>query len=406
MVVYTDFIGSGTGSSTGIGRVADYANIGMWYGASGDGAVVFDNGDEVRAILQTSVENHDGYHDFDIDQTSPICWTEDKDIIITFSSTHPTGSGTPDGWLRVATGAEIENASSSKVWNFKDLDIVWNNFGGIKVNYDLTADASSSRTVLNFDRCKLVSPSSTGANNMFSVGSNVAAISGIHEFNFTNCYISPDRKIVNTANGFETNTNYVICNVVGCSILGGDVNGSVQSWFAPSTRSTANYELHVSGSLFHYFPTTPGQYAGVVENPHTGAGWTSGTAVDYITNEPQVVVEAWADTRTNVSSAATFVYGVAPGANEVGFAGATIGNNPFDFYTRDSRLWESTNNIASGFVSNVTLPSPDLAGNSRGTSPFDAGAFEIVSVAADPGGGGGATNTSPTFKMVQVNLYN
>lgn len=396
MVVYTDFIGSGTGSSTGIGRVPDYANIGLWYGASGDGAVVFDNGDEVRAILQTSVENHNGYHEFDIDQTSPICWTEDKDITITFSSTHPTGSGTPDGWLRVATGAEIENASSSKVWNFKDLDILWNNYGSIKVNYALTADASSARTVLHFDRCKLVSPSSTGANNMFDVGSNVAAISGIHEFNFTNCYVSPDRRIVNAANGFSTNTNYIKCNVVGCSILG----GAAQSWFYPSTRSTANYEIHVSGSLFHYFPATPGQYAGVVQNPNTGAGWTSGTAVDLITNESESVVNAWADSRTNVSSAATFVYGVAPGANQVSFSGVTIQNNPFDFYTRDLRLWESTNNIASGFVSNVTLPSPDLAGHSRGSTPFDAGPFEIAVFVAPN------TDTRPVFKMVQINMYN
>ena len=395
MVVYTDFIGSGTGG----GFTRDYANIGLWYAASGDGDVVFDNGDEVRAILHTSVESHNGYHDFDIDQTSPICWTEDKDITITFSSTHPTGSGTPDGWLRMATGARIQNVSSSKVWNFKDLDIVWNNYGSLSANTDLRADASSVRTVLNFDRCKLVSPSSTGSNNLLCVGSDGAAISGINEINFTNCYISPDRRIVNATNDFVTNTNYVICNVVGCSILG----GAAQSWFYPSTRSTANFELHVSGSLFHYFPATPGQYAGVVQNP-AGAGYTSGTAVDLITNEADGVNALWAGTRTNVSSAATFVYGVEPGTSEVGFSGVTIQNNPFDFYTRDLRLWQSTNNIASGFVSNVTLPSPDLAGNTRGTSPFDAGAFEIVSVAADPGGG--ATNTSPTFKMVQVNLYN
>ena len=400
MTVYTNYIGSGTGG----GHDNDYASLAVLYGVSGDGDVTYSNGDEVLIVFQTSADNHYVPHAFNVNQTrsnsgNTMCWTEDKDITITFSSTNPTGSGTPDGAIEVGTGGFIENTSSSKVWNFKGLDFIWNSYGSVKVNYDLSAGSTASSTILNFDRCKLVSPSSTGANNMFDVGSNSAEVSGIHEFNFTNCYISPDRRIVNAANGFSTNTNYIKCNVVGCSVLGGDA----QSWFYPSTRSTANYELHVSGSLFHYFPATPGQYAGVVQNPNTGAGWTSGTAVDYITNEPQGVVEAWADTRTNVSSAATFVYGVAPGANEVGFSGATIGNNPFDFYTRDLRLWESTNNIASGYVSNVTLPSPDLAGHSRGTSPFDAGPYEISFIS---GGGGGGSNENLSLVLVSVNLYN
>jgi len=107
---------------------------------------------------------------------------------------------------------------------------------------------------------------------------------------------------------------------------------------------------------------------------------------------------------TNVSGDATFVYGVEPADGEIGFSGPTYGNNPFDLLggTMDLRLWNSTNNAASGFVSNVTLPSPDLAGHDRGSTPFDVGPYEISFIP----GGGGSSNEDLSLVLVSVNLYN
>lgn len=46
--------------------------------------------------------------------------------------------------------------------------------------------------------------------------------------------------------------------------------------------------------------------------------------------------------------------------------------------TKDYRLVASEDNLASGFVSSFDLSGLDLAGNSRGDSPYDAGAFAIT----------------------------
>jgi len=399
MTVYTNYIGSGTGNH--------YATFQFLYAASGDGDVTYSNGDEVRAVFQSSGTaapegNHNGPHVINTDQTSPICWTEDKDITITLSSTNLAGSGPPNGNLSLATGSlKFHNASSVKTWNFNNLDMDFAG-GNIQINRDLTALASSTLTPVNFTNCRMVSPSAyPNTQAMISVGATGADVSGVTDLTFTNCIIKPSRRFVFQENGTATSTNSIICNVIGCSLhsAAGDFNNP---WFWANTRSTSNYEVHMSGTLANFAQSTPTAYNGVVRSGVVG--YTSGTATDYISNESEDVLYGWADTRTNVRADATFVYGVAPGANEVGFSGPLLADNPFDLMgsSMDLRLWQDRNNIASGFVSNVTLPSPDLAGHDRGSTPFDVGPYEISFIP----GGGGSSNENLSLVLVSVNLYN
>ena len=352
MTTYIDYIGSGVG--------ANYATAAIWYDASGDGNVTYSNGDEVY------------------------------------------GSGPPNGNLSLAAGSlKIHNASSVKTWNFNNLDMDFTG-GKLEVNKDLTALASSTLTPVNFTNCRMVSPSAgSGSNRLIEVGATGSDVSGVSKFTFTNCILKPKQRILFQENGTATSTNSVICNVIACSLHN---VGSTNSWFYPNARSTSKYEVHMSGTLANFAGGTPTAYNGVVRSGVNG--YTSGTAVDYISNESQSVINLWANSQTNVSSAATFVYGVAPGANEVGFSGPLFGDNPFNLMasSMDLRLWESTNNIASGYVSNVTLPSPDLAGHSRGSTPFDAGPYEISFISGG-GGGGGGSDTSLSLVIVSVNLY-
>ena len=390
--VYTDYIGSGT-----LDTSADYATMSTWFAASGSGNVTYVNGDEVRAIFQTSADGHFGPHAWGGTQiagglySNGICWTEDKDITITCSSTNPTGSGTPDGYL--TTGGSrfsFQNASSTKTWNFKGLDFIWPDGDNFRFNINtyLASGATSPRTPVNFDRCKFLSPD---LDYFFQLG-NENVLSGIIECNFTNCLILPNLQFFRFAG--NNNPNAAIANLVGCTLQ----SSSNVGWFSNSNSPSCSFEVHMSGCVVDIGidPDDLNGWNGVVQ--YSRGGYTSGTATDYITNEPQSIVDGWANTQTNVSAAVSSVYGVAPAAGQVAFAGVTkAAGNPFDAFTRDLRLWDSTNNVAIEHVTTVTLPSPDLAGQYRGLSPFNAGAFEGLFVPS--------SEVVLNLLTTQVNLY-
>jgi hypothetical protein len=386
--VYTDYIGSGT-----LDTSADYATMSTWFAASGTGNVTYVNGDEVRAIFQTSADGHFGPHAWGGYQlVGGICWTEDKDITITCSSTNPTGSGTPDGYLTGgASRFTFQNASSTKTWNFKGLDFIYSSSDNFRfnINTTVTSGATSPRTPVNFDRCKFLSPDS---GYFFQLG-NDKVFSGIIECNFTNCLILPNSQFFRFKD--NNNPNAAIANLVGCTLQSSSNGG----WFSNSNSPSCSFEVHMSGCVVDIGiePEDLNGWNGVVQ--YSRGGYTSGTATDYITNELQSIVDGWANTQTNVSAAVSSVYGVAPAAGQVAFAGVTkAAGNPFDAFTRDLRLWDSTNNVAIKHVSNVTLPSPDLAGQDRGLSPFNAGAFEGLYVVP-------SSEVVLNLLTTQVNLY-
>jgi hypothetical protein len=383
--VYTSVIGDGAG--------ANYATVGEWYTASA-GAGYYDDGDEIIAVLQSSATGHDDYHDL---AGSQYNWPDDKEITITFSSTKLAGSGPPDGWLRIGQGftaASFESSATSKTINFKNLDIqMYQNT--INMSPGILASASSQ---VNYDRCII---SGLGSSNDFNrVGSTVGDTSGLVTYNFTNCLIR-SAVIVKA----EANICHVKVNAIGCVMS----NNASLPWMYPNNDSDSHFEVHFSGVVGNWARTTPTRYNGPVTWARNG--WTSGTATDYISNEYAGGWQdsiGWANTQTNVVTSQTFAYGSAPGD---GVDIAFLGNN-LQTYTEFSsvftntdgddnlRLWDSVDNAASGFVSNVTLPSPDLAGRNRGSSPFDAGPYEITA------GSVGPIDTRPTFKIVRVNMYN
>ena len=402
--VYTSTIGEGPG--------ADYPTIAAWYTASA-GAGYYEDGDEIIALLQSSATGHNAsntapdppYHDIAGTQHA---WPEDKEITITFSSTKLAGSGPPDGWLRVGNGFNsvvFQSSAASKTINFKNLDIEMHE-GSTVINRDLTL-TDNAPTQVNYDTCRI---SGVDGNRVLNrVGSTVGggnATSGVVTFTYTNCLIRALTIVRQEVNGFSK----CVCNLIGCVLS----NSNRFPSFYPNGSTTgignSTFEVHFSGVISNWaYQEIAGmnQYNGVVISGVPQ--YSSGTATDYLSNEPDTYLNLWADVRTNVSGDQTFVYGSAPGTADIAFLGNNI-QTYTDFssvFTNDVgddnlRLWDSTDNAASGFVSNVTLPSPDLAGHDRGSTPFDAGPYEISFIP----GGGGSSNENLSLVLVSVNLYN
>ena len=403
MTQYTDYIGSGTAGAT----AKDYDTFALWIAASATETRSAD--DELRVIFQSSSTGHNGNHPFGGDLT---VLDQDVDFTLTLSSTNLTGSGPMDGGLIMddtANGGanndlELQAAGADKTFNFNNLDIsIGQNDRNINVQRDLSSDSDElgSNITLNFNNTRIVSPSSSNENGMINCSPDAASLTGYQTFNFTNCIFSPAKHGLRQFPGGGGQSSNIIVNGIGSSFF-----NARTTFFVPNRDSNSNFELHLSGCMFEWTKSqgNPSFYNGLIRP--FNSGYTSGTAIDYITNESDSVVSKWTTdaggTKTNVSAGATFVYGVEPTAGEIGFSGPIYGNNPFDLLagTMDLRLWNSTNNAASGFVSNVTLPSPDLAGRNRGSSPFDAGPYEITA------GSVGPIDTRPTFKIVRVNMYN
>jgi len=395
--VYTSVIGEGAG--------ADYATIGEWYTASA-GAGYYDDGDEIIALLQSSATGHNAsatspdlpYH---LLAGTQYNWPEDKEITITFSSTKLAGSGPADGWLLLGESfntVDFQSSAASKTINFKNLDIQANN--AITINKALNL-VDNAPTQVNYDRCRI---SGLDQNKDFNKAGSKAgyATSGVVTYTFTNSLIRTRTVVRQENNDFSK----VVCNLIGCVLS----NNASQSFFFPNGNTTgpgnSTFEVHFSGVVANYARQAPTKYNGIVRSGV--AMYTSGTATDYLSNESDDVLDDWADVKTNASGGQVFAYGSAPGD---GADIAFLGNN-LQTYTDFSavftntdgddnlRLWDSADNAASGFASNVTLPSPDLAGRNRGSSPFDPGPYEITA------GSVGPIDTRPTFKIVRVNMYN
>lgn len=402
MTQYTDYIGSGTANMNTSG---DYDTFALWIAASGTATPTYSNGDELRVVFQSSADGHNGNHPFggnlkNID--------DDVNLTVTLSSTNLTGSGPLNGALIVGDSSvggnndwfEFQAKGEDKTISFNNLDIIQTDYRNILFNTSLDEgmeDPSKNLTV-NMNNCRVGSPSGSNENGILSCGTGSIDLTGEQKFNFTNCIFTPRRRLLRQIPGGNTYESHIVVNAIACSFFHGE-----NSFFNVNRDPDSSFKLHASGCIVHCFASI-NNYNGFVQAEQPG--YTSGTAIDYITNESDSVVTNWTTSKggikTNVNAATTFVYGVAPAAGEVAFSGPTIGNSPYDLAggTMDLRLWNSTNNAASGFVSNVTLPSPDLAGRNRGSSPFDAGPYEITA------GSVGPIDTRPTFKIVRVNMYN
>lgn len=387
MTVYTDYIGSGVG--------ADYATFAEWYAASGDGDVSYSDGDEVQVIFQSSGDGHYIPHSFGGDQAGG--WLPDSELTITLSSTKDPDvefhMGASSTYLTLDSDLRLKPLNKVKTYNFKNLDIHCpsNKISLGDEGYDAGAPETSS-TLVNFENCKIV----TNA-RWITVGRNSVNASGPYTITYNNCAVVVDdlRHIRNDG------TSYVKWKLINSTFVG-IRNGLLA--LEPDRSNNLGNEVHTSGTIIRM----SSNYS-IFADGRSGAAFVSGTAVDTITNEYPLF---WVGTGTGTSnwaSAGNFshlsngdiVFGSLPTAGQVAFSGALPDTADTIPWT-DLRLVSSTDNIASGFVSYYTPPSPDLAGHDRGSTPFDAGPFEISFIP----GGGGSSDTRPTFKIVRVNMYN
>ena len=107
-------------------------------------------------------------------------------------------------------------------------------------------------------------------------------------------------------------------------------------------------------------------FVGQEDQDQSGPATHGISAIDCISDNT-----CWGDStvvRTNVSANITVNLSGEPAEGEVSFRSGQTG---------DFRLYDHSNNLAIGFATSSTLPSPDFEGNDRGISPFDLGAIEL-----------------------------
>jgi len=193
-----------------------------------------------------------------------------------------------------------------------------------------------------------------------------ALSASLYTYNITNCQFRTDGRGIYRGQGGGCTSGSTLINVVGSTLHA--TNG--RFLLDPHDRSDHDLECNFSGCL-SYAVNSPYE---VMDTNLIQSNY-SGTVIDCIITEASSNTAIWApNQRQNVTNDASFFFdpaGTAEGDN-VYFSGTNT------TFTHDYRLYDDPNNLAIGYVSNITLPSPDLVGNSRGTSPFDAGAFAIV----------------------------
>lgn len=125
-------------------------------------------------------------------------------------------------------------------------------------------------------------------------------------------------------------------------------------------NTTSAYTFAVTGCLFKPNSTD----AELVQDGSSGT--FSATSERVITSRSQAQHEAVFGTTTGNSYSVSFV-DTTPSAGQVAFASITGG---------DFSLQDHANNLAIDYVTSGTMPSTDIAGETRDASP-DAGAFEV-----------------------------
>lgn len=281
------------------------------------------------------------------------------------------GSGTGNGavFRQSHTGALINindgySLSSVKVENIEyDLVSASRNFG-----FPVMADYVSQQQVdkfVTYKNCRFHSLSSGPTATCYMVRIQPASAVGhayTYTFSFENCLFHDfDNSTAGTQiNRFAGRNGTLNINWKGCVAIGSATRVDPDAlWGADATFY---YNKKFEGCIFTEQPT---QYPG-------GPGNIGVSAIDCISDNSCWDLTSISD--TNVSSNITVNLSGAPASDEVSFVSGSTG---------DFRLYDDSNNLAIGFVSNSTLPTPDFQGNDRGTSPFDAGSIEFISATND-----------------------
>ena len=395
MATYESIIGSGTGNH--------YATVQLWYGtersAPSEGGSYVDD-DIVIAKLQNADDGHTGTHpiQYAIGGGATDVW-DDVNLTIIISGTNPDRSEWSDPSCILTQNSYLKSNNSNKTFKYENLDLYADANASLRFNQSLTeADAGTSFD-LEFHNCRIYCPSAGGN---ISITTNYTDYSSCEvRTKLVNCQVTPKRAFFRNNLADTGVSSAQIHRSIGCTFNIPYDGGAQTSIYeapilfggGPFPAYEGSMSIYSSGCIFEtptdqFFVYGPG-------SPFGNPCYATGVVVDFISSEATADFEDWALDRTNASSNITFNFGTAPGADEVSFASAA-----FDYSTDlpNLPLYDDANNLAKGFVSDVILPSPDLAGNSRGTSPFDAGAFELVGAVAD-------TNVDIVLQVTPVNLY-
>lgn len=383
MATYEDFIGSGTANAD---TSASYATVQLWYTGRKSGTYV--DGDIIVGKLQNANDGHSGTHDISMQifGGGADVWPANN-LTIVVSGTNPDRSNWSNPSCTFGSNISYLKANSSdKTYKYENLDLIVDNNVGLRPGNGSTSANTGDSLVIEFNNCRVYS-SRTGTNQYI--------VRNLHDFSSVEVKVKATNSMIDTRRAFSqlninsTGASAVMINeAVGCTFRSShsDVNGCPYQPYFGTATAAGRFEVHTSGCLYDASTNLA-----FVRNA-TGNYYTSGTATDMITSDTSSNLADWADTRTNASGGITFNYGSAPAANEVSFSNAYNSTLP------NLNLYDHANNLAKEFVSDVVLPSPDLAGNSRGTSPFDAGAFELIG-AVDDG------DVDIVLQVTPINLY-
>lgn len=147
----------------------------------------------------------------------------------------------------------------------------------------------------------------------------------------------------------------IVVSAIGCTFYDSNIT-------LDSDNATGSTAFQAIGCLFQGVGPNRGGSDMVIFNASGAYGLSS---IDCI----HASAGAWTFT-SGITSGVTFNDSGAPSTGEVSFN--DVSNN-------DWSLYDSTDNLAVNYVTNATLGSTDIINASRGTSPFDAGAFSLIS---------------------------
>lgn len=372
MTTYASSIGSDN---------ADYTTVASWYSDQRQRSDLAD-GDVIIGVLQNGVtDGHTGNH-LAAFGSSNAMWSAGKDITVILSGTNPDRTATfgTHPIVDIDNFTYLNSENHHLTFKLENLDVS----SDTRLRFQSDRVDNSSGIEVYFNNLRICQHNNgffedfTGDIRSLSAVSAAAtredalALIPRSDFYWNNCTWATTNESDNLWRHHPTDYDHfrTKIDVVGCTFKMSRSSGEV---FDPnrSSAGVVEFQFNISASLYD---TSSG--TNIVAFTDGLQSWeashTYGYVVDYISNESASEFANWTSSTlvTNYSAVTAFNYGSAPGEGEVSFSADGAGQPDF-------RLWNDPNNVAIGHVTNVTPLSPDLAGNDRGVSPFDAGAYEL-----------------------------
>jgi hypothetical protein len=363
---YSDSVVSALIGSGVDGVSADHATVALFYAASGDKII---NGQTFDLAFQNQE------HDFIVNIGINPLLEVDQKWIVRGDTSH---GGDWDKGARFIEQGLLTNQQwwgsvfsrlkkQDVIFELKDLvlssNIYHGNYGWFNAARSIQ-DAAHDCTY-TFDRCLISIARRLGwpYPNLVAYNSGTGE-QGINTVNILNTVVSG-----NTTPGFANDLISPYFSQVDRK--GDTIHNFVGSTFysrkASWTTVNNNNDYRLSGCLIHSRGNDAERFL--------PANIQDVIAVDNIFSNSQSYEEYSLGTdHTNCTFDVDFYYDYTPRSGAVSFIGSGLNSDgPLNY-----RLVPTEDNLASGYVSSFALSGLDLASNSRGDSPYDAGAFAIT----------------------------